>query len=260
MPPEEATLLRTVLEQPGDARARLAYAGYMDQIGDPRGRFIRTQLALARIGLNPEDARWFPLASESDALIKAHGVRWAEPVAPLVSGYEFERGFVGAVTMTARQFLERAPQLFSAAPVQHLNLTAVREAAAELFTSPYLLHIRSLDLQQNGLRDAEAITLAASPYVRELRWLSLMLNDIGAAGIEALAASKNLANLKYAELSGNRINPGQRFEIDQGIVVDSWLPDEALRLEERYGPLPWLRAEAETAYDIPPDRFRLSLT
>lgn len=251
----EQEALARVLRDPEQDEPRWQYASLMDSAGDARGEFIRLQIAEA-LAENQSARTIYGL--RANLLRQSRGGEWAAGVAPLVADYQFQRGFVAAVKMPARAFLERAPTLFSRAPIRHLDLSDVRECAEELFASPHLLHIRSLSMNQCQLDDGDVMRFANSPYVRELRWLSLALNRIGLQGAEWLAMSPNLPKLLYVNFRGNEVDPGQQFTHDQGYVVDSWLPEEGRELEARFGPLRWLHCEARTLNEVPPDRFAIS--
>lgn len=251
----EQEALAQVLREPEDDGPRRQYAALMDSLGDARGEFIRLQIAESEA--ESQSARTL-YGFRANLLRESHGAAWAAGVAPLVRDYEFQRGFVAAVKMPARAFLEHATTLFSRAPIRHLSLSHVREYAEELFASPHLLHIRSLAMDQCQLNNDDMMRFANSPYVRELRWLSLALNPVGLAGIEWLAMSPNLPKLRYANFRGNDVDPGQQFTHDQGYIVDSWLPEEGQQLEARHGALPWLHCEARTLAEVPPDRFAMA--
>ena len=49
MLPEEAALLDRVCADPDDDGPRLVFADWLDERNDPRGEFIRVQVALARV-------------------------------------------------------------------------------------------------------------------------------------------------------------------------------------------------------------------
>ena len=195
---------------------------------------------------------------EAKALEERFGAAWAGGIATRVKHFQFERGFVGLVGLTAREFLESAPELFSLAPIQHVDLTAVRGSGEDLFDSPHLLRLRSLGMNLCRLVDQDIRLLAASPNVRELRWLSLTVNYLGMPAAEALARSRNLPNLGCVVFAGNDADPTQQFAWDQGIVADTWMPEQGEKLESAYRPLDWLHCEAKTADDYPPNRFVLA--
>ena len=48
-PPGYEPFLQTVLENPADDGARLVYADWLEEQGDPRGEFIRVQIELAKL-------------------------------------------------------------------------------------------------------------------------------------------------------------------------------------------------------------------
>lgn len=250
---EEETLRKAVLDDPDDDNPRLAYADWCGrQAEEPtqaRAEFIRTQIKIARTDreiLNRGGA--YELQSRARELQDDYGDVWAAPLASVVEFYAFQRGFIGLVGMSARNFLAHAAQVFAAAPIQHLDLSGVREVNEQLFTSPYLSKLRSLAMDRCGLYNIHLQMLAASPQAAPLRWLSVAENNLGMEGAEALAASAHLKALKYAEFAGNPVDPVEQLGMDSGVVVAAWLPPEGEALEKRHGHLPWLHREgAETS-------------
>jgi uncharacterized protein (TIGR02996 family) len=254
---QEDTLLRAVLDRPDDDPPRLAFADYMEEIGDPRAEFIRVEIAFSRVRDDRQHPEFVPLAETAHTLIDEHGTALAGPIAQLVDKHSFDRGFVELVELTAPRFLELAPRLFSLAPVRHLNLREARPVARDLFASPYLQSIRSLSLDNCGLADREMQELARSPNLIELRWLSVADNRIGMPGAEALAASSGaFPKLRFARFRGNLVEPNEKFAHDQGMIINQWLPDAGSELESRYGHLAWLHAgDPITISDVTPSRF-----
>jgi uncharacterized protein (TIGR02996 family) len=257
--PENDQLLRAVLDNPDDDGPRLKYAEWCEQQSDPatkdRGRFIRTQIARIRL---TDPTQENELNYVSNKLEDLHGPAWASPLASLAQSDSFDRGFVELVSMPAKLFLEKAPQLFRLAPVRHLALTGVLPVAHELFGSEHLRSIRSLEMNRCNLGDEEISLLANSPHLQELRWLSLAYNRIGDDGVGEMARSPYLAKLAYANFAGNPIEPNEQYSYDNGYVVDSGLSADGLRLEERLGHLRWLHHQATTIMDSMPDRFRIA--
>jgi uncharacterized protein (TIGR02996 family) len=259
--PEESELLRAVLERPDEDAPRLAYAawchGQNDEPTKARAEFIRCQITLANVELGAERQPVYPLRYLSETLTHTYRGAWGQPLASLCDGYEFDRGFVELVRLSARHFLERAPRLFSLAPIRHLTLTDVRPDAAALFASPHLQGIRSLDLDRCELGDAQVGLLAASPHLAQLRWLSLAENRIGLPGAEALAQAKDLPSLAYANFYGNEVELNEKYSYDSGLVMDSFMPEAGLALERRRGRLRWLHHEATSIANAIPNRFRI---
>jgi len=254
MTDQDDTLLAAVLADPDADAPRRAFAAAKDAQGDPWGAFIRMQLDEAAEA-DPDSPRRTMLRVRAGEIERVHGASFAAAIAPWVHGYELHRGFVELVTLPARAFLDHAPELFARAPIQHLTLTSLSGAAAELFASPHLARIRSLDLGQCGLGDADAERLAGSPHLGALRWLSLALNRVDRDGVEALAASPHLPELRWAGFFGNPADPGEQYAHDQGFIVESWLPPLGEELEARHGRLRWLHHEARRTTDLPPSRY-----
>ena len=255
---ENQDLRNAVLAEPDVDEPRLAYAAWCDTQPDEatraRGAFIRHQLEHAQPSTSPVER--YVLRDRADALLALHRLAWAGPLASLVDDFEFHRGFIALITLSASDFLERAQQLFTLAPIQHLNLSAVSDVFPALFTSVHLQPIRSLSLDRCGLGNQEIQALAASPHLAQLQWLSLGKNNIDLDGADALAASPHLKQLTYIRFFGNLVDPGERYAHDQGIIVDTWLPEEGQILEDRHGYLPWLHLDAESITEVIPDRFR----
>jgi uncharacterized protein (TIGR02996 family) len=251
---ENRELLNAVLLAPDDDAPRHLYAEWLglqpDEPSKARAAFIKAQLAVAQAGTLSDRLT-------SEHLASRYGTEWAGLIARLVTRFRFDRGFIENVTLDAGEFLERAPILFSEAPVRHLDLTGVVAAARTLFLSPSLEPIRSLDLSRNGLTDEHVMLLAASPVLKSLRWLSLADNRIGAEGALALARSPLSEQLVYVAFHGNPFEPNERYSHDDGFVVDSWMPEDGVALESAYGgELRWLRHAARTIEDSVPNRFR----
>lgn len=247
-------LQQQVLAQPVEDEPRLAYAAACDAVGDPRGKFIRAQFRVLKAGKRDLDAK-----EEQEQLIAQYGKGWASGVASQVERWVFDRGFVGLVRLSAARFLSMAPALYAKAPILHLELTDAKPVFAELCQSPHLSRIRSLDLAECGLTDAEMNPLAACPHLGELRWLSLAFNQIDTFGAGVLAASKMFPKLRFVRLAGNLANPCERVADDTGIIVDRWLPPEGELIEQRLGHVPWFHYDwAGTLLDLSPDPIPFS--
>jgi uncharacterized protein (TIGR02996 family) len=260
--PENSQLLNQVLEKPDEDGPRLAYAAWCEHQSDDatkaRAEFIRTQIALAHVQLGTDPQPDYPLRYRSEKLTAIYRGEWGRPLAALADDYAFDRGFIEQVTLSARHFLDRAPQLFSLAPIRHLKLTLVRLDAAELYASPHLRRIRSLELSRSELGDADVAMLADSPNLPELRFLSLTENHISPTGADALARTHGLPRLAYVNFYGNVADLNEQYAYDSGLVVDSFMPEAGRKLEERSRrPLRWLHHEAKTVADAVPNRFRI---
>lgn len=254
---DEHELYAAILAEPNDPAPRRALAAYYDGKRDPHGELIRVQLELADKRARGERDR--KLLAREDELLKAHGRAWAAPLADLIAGYKFHRGLIGEVTLPLDRFLDVAPTLFAAAPIQHVNLTQPRTRLAELLRSPHLARLSSLALASLGLDDGDARTIARADALRTLHYLSLAHNKIGEAGVEALAASPFLARLDVLDLTNNPCDPVPRpaaRDLD-GTVTAIERPALANVLVSRYGERPWLANPANPdAWPLPRDSYR----
>src|SRR5579859_2017878 len=254
--PTEPELLRAVLDAPDDDGPRLAYADFAAAAGDPRGEFIRLQVALADQGGAPNDGADNLLRGRVRELLAAHRGEWSRPVAAYVEDSAFHRGFVEWVRLGARAFLRDAPKLFARAPVRHLDLTGAGRVLLDLVASPHLRRVRSLALERADVDDDAMVALAACPNLGELRWLSLAHDHVGFEGASALAGSPYFPELRYVLFSGNPIDPHERYAFDGGLTVDAWMPSDGIALEARHGHIRWLHGSPATSDDVVPDRFR----
>lgn len=245
---DEATLLQAVLDAPDDDGPRLDYARWCDAQGDAvsaaRAELVRIQIDLAHT--SPEvfaSGRAFVAQQRAKDLVHLHGATWAGAIAGLCDAYQFVRGFVGWIEISARRFLADGDVIMALAPVQHLDLKDIRDADESLFDAPNLLHIRSLSMDACGLHDIHLQMLAASPYAADLRWLSVADNHLTIAAAEALAASPHLGNLVFADFRSNPTDPVEQLGYDSGVVVASFMPPEGQALEARFGPKAWLHRD-----------------
>jgi uncharacterized protein (TIGR02996 family) len=175
MTPDEA-FLQDIIAHPDDDTARLIYADWLDEHGQPeRGEFIRVQCALA--SLSEEDDRRWPLLAREKALLAAHEEEWRRPFdeffsqilpqatlwsrmkryfgappedgQPRVTG-KFERGFLQAISFGQAHLLEALHRYSRIQPLQCLELT-MRDAGDERwlydcsleFPSVRRLHLRT---------------------------------------------------------------------------------------------------------------------
>ncbi|HTU93106.1 MAG TPA: TIGR02996 domain-containing protein [Gemmataceae bacterium] len=211
--------LQDILAHPDDDAPRLIFADWLEEQGDPnsiaRAEFIRIQCALAG-GQLPEQRRT-ELVRRENQILNEWDEEWVRPIRRLVKNWEFHRGFIHYIGMSADKFLSRASQLFRHAPIQHLRLTdpSFRQVSyspigyvAALADSQYLRRLRSLDLSENDLGSPGVRALVVSKHLTCLTELNLSHNRIGNGGIWALASSPLLGRLECLNLCGNDIGAG----------------------------------------------------
>lgn len=243
---DEAALLKAVIENPDDDAPRLAYADWCDQRGDPRGRFIRVQLELAKVRFNLESPKRRPLLDESMDLLEKHGREWMPIQNPHIIDCEMNRGFVAGVTMTATSFLQYFADMSTLYPIQLVTVRDLAHQARAVLTSPQLRMLSSLSVNRGNITDDDVRALSHSPFAENLWWLDLSMNQITREGVEVLIASPVLKKLSFVWLEGNPCNPVEIASFDQGCLVYKNMPEAGRQLEARFGPIKWLKYQ-----DIP---------
>jgi uncharacterized protein (TIGR02996 family) len=203
MTSDEAALLERVCDDPDDDAPRLIYADWLDERGDPRGEFIRVQVALARLaGNDPSAAR---LRDREATLLARFHARWSERLKGVAGWTEFRRGFVETVNIEARTFLRRAADLFRLAPVRHLRLLDVGSSLARVVDCPHLARLSGLTVYAQHIDESLTRALVESPYLDGLRALNVGRNRVGDRGAERLAWSPRFRHLTALELSDNAV-------------------------------------------------------
>jgi len=252
----EPDFLRAVLAGPDADGPRLTYAAWCDSQPDPglkaRAEFIRWQLK-AHQSRQPQSEP----ALQAAKWLEVHRDPWLGELKGLASNVEYYRGFAERVTVAAKNWRDLSARIRRLAPVRHLDLTDVRGYFPDVIKSEAMRGVRSLMIRNQGLRDADLEALAESPFLEELRWLNITGNQATENGAAALAQSKSLPALKWVNFFGNPFEPNERYSHDQGQVVESWMPEEAIALELRFGRLEWLRHPAAHLWDTEPNRFTI---
>ncbi|MBX7104431.1 MAG: TIGR02996 domain-containing protein [Gemmataceae bacterium] len=195
-------LLARVLDAPDDDSPRLVFADWLDESGDPRGEFIRVQVARANLDL--EDPRQLELSEREQLLLARHRRQWDQPLAGLADGWDYSRGFAETVRGSARRWLESAATLFGVTPVREAAIYDVSGHLTPLSQAGWLARLKSITVFA-GHQPAVAPALAEAdlPRLRELR---LGRNNIDDLGVAALAAQSRFPELRLLDLSDNRIS------------------------------------------------------
>lgn len=222
---EAETFLTAIIAQPDDDTVRLVYADWLTEYGgDPdRGEFIRTQIELARTppDCDATNRRRAVLFGREAELLKKHKKTWLAPFVPYARESSFERGFVQAVELPAKAFVERSDGWYALAPITRVKITEILDYdratqtrtswAPNLFTSPHLSRVTALDLYGQALTAADLEPLAEHPDLSRLRELVLVWNRLGNDGATLLANMAQLSGLEALDLSSNGItDPGAR--------------------------------------------------
>jgi len=195
-----------VWAEPDDDLPRLIYADYLEERGDPRGAFIRTQIEKTQ--LDDNDSRRRRLEEQEAELIAKFESEWLGELADDLIHYHFHRGFL-EVRLDVRRFLRSENPWLDRPTVGGIHLYAPRQMSPELLEvlaqDPRTVRVRSLLLGFEYLRDACARLIAESMYFTSLQLLDLGTNGLTDFGAQALAESPHLANLRHLMVVNNLI-------------------------------------------------------
>src|SRR5262245_61996101 len=126
-PPGYEPFLATILDDPASDVARLVYADWLEEQGDPRAEFIRVQIEMAQLLDN--DSRRESLSDRELRLLARHGDLWRAEIPEWARDpCEFVRGFVEEVHILGAWRAVYGPLLAVAAPVRKVTLQTVAGA------------------------------------------------------------------------------------------------------------------------------------
>lgn len=243
---QEAKLLGLVLARPEDDDARVVYADWLTEHGDPRGEFIQVQCLVKRPffgahgipqGTDEPHPDHITLEKRAAELLKAHGKTWLEPIRKYFHQWTWRRGFLETLTVNGA-FFPGAKAIFASHPVTHLSLTGLKKPdyamIAKMGTGSLrwlnlasvrmtgkdthvlceknLANLETLLLWANPIDDAGIVKLATDSHLHKLRELSLMDCAIGDEAVLAIASSKVFANLEVLSIARTKVT-------DQGLLA-----------------------------------------
>jgi len=218
--------LRTILERPADDSPRLRYARFLAGCGDPLGEFIHLQCLLAQ---KPVGKPHFVYERRSQELLSKFRSNWSRTLAGRVAWCSFRRGFIEEISLTDRQLIRHAHELFKVAPVLDIHLQTDGKRLDRLPELPGLQHTIFLDLSSQNIGDAGVVKLAEAPMLVQVHGLNLGCTYMGDLGLEALADSLGVDKLRELYLNDNPIT-------DEGIrrFVLSPLAEQMETLDVRF--------------------------
>jgi hypothetical protein len=248
--------LRQIADAPQNDEDRLKFAETLGP-DSPRAKFVRMQID--RLRLRKEDPRgvaWARALRDEERVLEDSGRGWTALLNEFgVERVAFHRGFIEEIEIGATAFIDRAPDIFRAAPIRHLQLNGKPGEIRGAFRAPQLRQLDSLNVSDCDLTDGDVAALADSPHLQALRWLDVSYNRITAAGIRLIAGA--FRHLQYVNLAGNPADsPTETYGVDaisNSVVRGSIaLPRPGRALEEEFQRrIEWLHAPSNFP-DYPP--------
>ena len=146
----DLALLRTIIDNPDDDVPRLVYADWLEDHGQTeRAEFIRAQVEMAHLLREGQDVpQAIRLRSRQTELLARHEREWFREFRTFARSWTFDRGFIGYVSMEARDFADHADFLFENTPLQRLRLARLGKHLPEVIASPYLRRLTHLYLHE----------------------------------------------------------------------------------------------------------------
>ena len=199
---EEQAFIREIAARPDHDGPRLIYADWLDEIGDPRADFIRTQCALER---ETNVLRLYNLKRHEAKLLDDFADLWLEPLGTgLIRGL-FTRGMLEQVEVHADHLLTFGGDWFRWFPIAKLQV-ALRSHQLDAFAAKrFLSRVRSLRLSDSSLGDQGCMRVLGSPHLGPLDELWLRSTGISIPALRWLVQSPLTASLRVLLLSGNML-------------------------------------------------------
>jgi uncharacterized protein (TIGR02996 family) len=232
-------LLHAIGEHPEEDTPRLMYADWLEEHDQPeRADFVRNQVELGRIDIDDPARR--ELVVKNVYYLNNFVPQWKAELSciPHIEWGDFNRGLIEEVqAQNGKPVVDHAAEIFAvpgihilrlrwldipSARLSHpgrvlaqvpeltqlrvLRLVASRasaEALRELFASPYLGKLTTIDLHGNSADDA-VVAMFAEGRFPDLAELWLGNNVVSNRGAMALANSPHLTKLRMLDLRGNR--------------------------------------------------------
>lgn len=203
---DQNPLIQEIRAAPEDLTARLVYADWLEEQGDPVAELIRIQCELAEIEPDPE--RKPVLIERERELLEEYHDTWVIPLQERFDAMSvrISGGFVESLRVNADVFLQNADEIVGMLPgLTALNLGRSKRFIADLAHEPALQQLRNLDIRHARLDDSDISTLLASPYLTNLIELNLCGNNLTSIGAQRIADSEVLSNLQVLDLARNPI-------------------------------------------------------
>jgi uncharacterized protein (TIGR02996 family) len=176
-----------ICANPDEDTPRLAYADFLEELGGKenlfRAEYIRGAVRIAR-----EDKfshAWHAARKAwagADAAVRKqaaeHKLPWVAHLKGRAKAYDFDRGFVGHITVFSKRFVAEGAKFFADDPIRSVKFVTLTARtgtvpAAELFACPHLSRVIKLNLDGSGLGDNDLALMRDSKHLSGLRGISL---------------------------------------------------------------------------------------
>lgn len=180
-------LYAAICAEPDDDTPRLAFADFLEEEGGKenmaRAEYIRAAVRIARE--ERWSIPWRELKQKTERceskyvqLAQKKRLSWVAHLKGRVAAWDFERGFIGHITVYSKRFVAEGQKFFAEDPIRSVKFVKLSAKSgsvpvAVLFASPSLCRARRLGFDGSGLAGRELELLGDSPHVKGIRSLSL---------------------------------------------------------------------------------------
>lgn len=234
------SFIAEIIANPDDDTARLIFADYLEENGDPRAEMIRIQFEMAE--LSHWDPKRAKLRTRELKLLREHGGFGSLPEGVRELGSR--GGFLDAVEVTVARFLKCHEQIFAQAPIREVMLKSKSARFNQLATCEGMQRVRRLTLKGTQTNDEQLIDLFRSPNLCNLEALQLRQTGHSLRVAEAVASAPHLTGLRELRLPGMS---GDAADLIVNSVILSGLQNLSLGL--------WNSAGADVSVFADADHF-----
>jgi uncharacterized protein (TIGR02996 family) len=202
-----AGFLDAIRADPEDEAARLIFADWLEEQGDPdlsaHAELLRVQCELAR--WVPDLERRTALQERERELLDTHAAAWLAPWQKRRLHWRYQRGLC-RLTLTPGQLRGDADKLRTALDQSFVEVVRLKLSPRQLLSlvgHPRFVAFVALDLSGNDLTDADLLVFRHSPHAGNLRRLDLSNNRLGEAAVAALLDSPLRQQLTWLGLRNN---------------------------------------------------------
>lgn len=199
-------LLNEVIANPADIAPRLVYADWLEERGDPRGEFIRLQCDLADMDeLHPS---FCEMSHRADQLLQEHKQAWEPPIAEHCRKTIYRCGFIEAISLRARMFIEQGEKFFDAMPIHSVRVTNLLGKGAAVAQEQFMSRAMGLDMSGLSIPERDLHALLMSPHLNHLRELDMSAQprQLEASDARSLVASPARGSLQKLNLESNSVS------------------------------------------------------
>ena len=193
--PKQRELLAALWADPDSDDARLVYADWLLEHGDPRGEFITESVREEQIQ-DWNDPKKKEAGAKAEKLRKKHEKEWVAPIRPYIRSWSWRRGFLSRVTCDGGLFVEGAAAICAVSPDLYVEITGLKPKQVPGLAAAPLGKLYSLSLSQQRLDDEQGRILFASPTLAGLRELDLSHNALRGPAMQALASNPVRTSLR----------------------------------------------------------------